>query len=166
MASVEEIQRKQAKMVEKAEALAEKTDANEIIEAAKKLTEDAKELERMAKGLEKAFAPPPGAVGNTRVLLTAEQRQRIAEATGLGMEVVIMPGNSAELNASMRTMDPAKVEAEALKQVAERVLVLERRKALTKIIKQLEKEIPEPVPEAQVEIDKLKEELRSLGGPA
>jgi hypothetical protein len=81
MASLEEIERKQNAMKPLLEELANETNADRVQHLGKQIAEMAQELARMADGLQKAYAQPTGGAGETRIVLTKNQRERIAEAT-------------------------------------------------------------------------------------
>src|SRR5207302_6774298 len=87
MASVEEIERKQKAMQPLLEQIAQEKYADRILQLGKQIAEMAQELGRMAQGLERAYAQAGGGTGETRVVLTKDQRQRVAAATGGSVEV-------------------------------------------------------------------------------
>ena len=78
MASVEEIERKQKAMQPLLEQIAQEKDADRIQQLGRQIAEMARELARMADGLERAYAQATGGPGETRVVLTKDQRQRVA----------------------------------------------------------------------------------------
>jgi len=78
MASVEEIERKQKAMQPLLEQIAQEKDADRIQQLGRQIAEMAQELARMADGLERAYAQATGGAGETRVVLTKDQRQRVA----------------------------------------------------------------------------------------
>src|SRR5947209_8378748 len=88
MADIEDIKRKQADAAKAANRMIEEKDPQALIEMAEKMKERVGELEKMAKGLAAALTPqePPGQ--EVRVQLTPDQKKRIAEQTGVGVEVV------------------------------------------------------------------------------
>src|SRR5207302_9344362 len=99
------------------------------------------ELGKMAKALEAAFAPARGGGGvETRVLLTAEQRKRIADQTGVGVEVVTLR-NTGDRSwpRSMGSVDPREIEAMAARQAAASRLKAETRARVEESIQELEK---------------------------
>jgi hypothetical protein len=103
------------------------------------------ELGKMAKALEAAFAPQGAPGPQTRVLLTAEQRKRVAEQTGVGVEVVTLRDTAGRAwSRQMPAVEPRDVEAMAAKQAAQSRLKAETRERVEQIIRELEKlDVPE-----------------------
>jgi chromosome segregation ATPase len=81
----------------------------------------------------------------TRVALTPEQRKRIAEQTGVGVEVVTLrdaPGRT--WSRQMSGAQPRDIEAAAAQHAARSRLIAETRSRVEKIIRELEQlEVPE-----------------------
>jgi len=156
MASLEEIERKQKSVQPLLEQLAQETDADRVQELGKQIAAIAEELARMAQGLEKTYAPEAWGSGETRVALTKDQRQRVAEATGVALDTLVLQG-SETWDPQMPTMSPATIERLAMASVADRKLKEEKRKAAKEIVKQLEAAVgDDPAPETRAAIDQFK----------
>jgi hypothetical protein len=155
MASLEEIERKQKSMQPLLEQLAQETNADRVQELGKLIAAMAQELAQMGKGLEKAFAQSKGS-GETRVALTKDQRQRVAEATGIAIDTLVLEG--ADIwDPQMPKMTSATIERLAMASVADRKLKEEKRKAVKDILKQLEAAVGDsPAPETKAAIDQFK----------
>ena len=91
MASVEDIERKQKSMQPLLEQIARETDADRVQELGRQIAQMAQELGQMAAGLERAYAQSQGS-GETRIVLTKEQRERVAEATGVALDTLVLQG--------------------------------------------------------------------------
>jgi hypothetical protein len=155
MASLEEIERKQKSMQPLLEQLAQETNADRVQELGKQIAAMAQELAQMGKGLEKAFAQSKGS-GETRVALTKDQRQRVAEATGIAIDTLVLEG--ADIwDPQMPKMTSATIERLAMASVADRKLKEEKRRAVKDILKQLEAAVGDsPAPETKAAIDQFK----------
>jgi hypothetical protein len=158
MASLEEIERKQKAMKPLLEELARETNADRVQQLGKQLAEMAQELARMADGLQRAYAQPDGGTGETRIVLTKDQRERIAEATGVALDVLVLKG--ADIwDPQVPKMTPAIIERLAMASVADRKLKDEERKAAKEIVKELETAVgANAAPEARAAIDQFKRE--------
>ena len=145
MADLAELQKKHAEAASFAIRMAEEKDPERLKQMAEQLQAKCAELGRMAKALEAAVAPAASSGPETRVVLTPDQRQRIAEQTGVGVEVVTLrdvPGKT--WSREMANARPRDIEAAAAKQAAESRLIAETRSRVEKIIRELEKlEVPE-----------------------
>ena len=144
MSNLGELQKKQAEAASFALRMAEEKDPDRLKAMAEQLQARCAELGRMAKGLEAALAPTGGGA-ETRVLLTAEQQKRIADQTGVGVEVVTLRDTSGRAwSKSMGSVEPREIEAMAARQAAVSRLKAETRTRVEKIIQELEKlAIPE-----------------------
>jgi hypothetical protein len=158
MASFEEIQRKQNAMKPLLDELAKETNADRVQQLGKQIAEMAQELARMADGLQRAHAQPKGGAGETRIVLTQAQRERIAEATGVALDVLVLQGADV-WDPQVPKMTPAIVERLAMASVADRKLKEEKRKAAKEIVKELEAAVgANPAPETRAAIDQFKRE--------
>jgi DNA-binding MarR family transcriptional regulator len=140
MADLGEIQKKQAEAASFAMRMTEEKDPERLKEMAEQLQAKCADLARMAKALEAAVAPAGSSGPETRVVLTPEQRQRIAEATGVGVEVVTLrdtPGRT--WSRGLQGADPREIEAAAAQQAARSRLIAETRKRVEAVIHELEK---------------------------
>ena len=139
MADLDEIQRKQADTVKLALKMVDEKDPERLKEMAEQILQKTKALEKAALGLAASAAPPDRSGGEeVRVLLTPEQRERIAAQTGVGVEVVTLRDSGGRSwNAEMPTTEPRVIEKLAAVQAAAARLTLETRKQVEAIIKQL-----------------------------
>ena len=144
MSNLGELQKKHAEAASFAQRLAEEKDPDRLKAMAEQLQVRCAELGRMAKGLEAALSPAGGGA-ETRVLLTAEQQKRIADQTGVGVEVVTLRDTSGRAwSKSMGSVEPREIEVMAARQAAVSRLKAETRTRVEKIIQELEKlAIPE-----------------------
>jgi hypothetical protein len=155
MASLEDVERKQKAMQPLLEQIAQETNPDRVQELGKRIAEMANELGQMATGLEKAYARAAGD-GETRVVLTKEQRQRVAEATGVALDALVLEGKET-WDPQMPKMSPATIERLAMASVAARKLDEEKRNAARAIVKQLETAVgDDPGPETKAAIDQFK----------
>jgi hypothetical protein len=145
MSGLGELQKKQAEAASFALRMAEEKDPERLKAMAEQLQASCAELGKMAKALEAALAPAGGSGAETRVLLTAEQRKRIADQTGVGVEVVTLRDTGERAwSKSMVGVEPREIEAMAARQAAASRLKAETRTRMEKIIGELEKlEVPE-----------------------
>ena len=159
MASLQEIERKQKSMQPLLEQIAQETNADRVQELGKQIAQMAQELGQMAAGLERTYAQSKGS-GETRIALTKDQRERVAEATGVALDTLVLQG--ADIwDPQMPSMSPATVERLAMASVAERKLKEEKRKAVKAILKELEAAVGDsPAPETQAAIDQFKRDHR------
>jgi hypothetical protein len=156
MASLEEIERKQKAMRPLLQQLVEEKDADRIQQIGKQLAEMAQELARMGEGLERAYAQAQGGSGETRVVLTKEQRQRVVAATGASVDVLVLP-NAQVWDPQMPRMTPGTIEQLALASIAQRKVKEETRKAAKQIVDELEAAVgSDPAPETRAAIDQFK----------
>jgi hypothetical protein len=145
MADFEEIQRKHAEAAGFAMKMVDEKDPEKLKEMAEQLQQKCAALAKMAKGLEAALTPPGPTGPEVRVMLTAEQRARVAEATGVGVEMVTVHDSPQKVwSKEMPRLRPGEIEKLAAKQATASRLQSETRKAVEKIIKDLEKlNVPE-----------------------
>ena len=155
MASLEEIERKQKSMQPLLEQIARETDAERVQELGKQIAQMTQELAQMAAGLERVYAQSKGN-GETRIALTKEQRERVAEATGVALDTLVLDG-AETWDPQMPKMSSATVERLAMASVADRKLKEEKRKAVKAILKELEAAVGDsPAPETKAAIDQFK----------
>jgi len=155
MASLEEIEHKQKSVQPLLEQLARETNADRVQELGKQIAAVTEELARMGKGLEKAYAQGKGS-GETRVALTKDQRQRVAEATGVALDTLVLEG-AETWDPQMPEMSAATIERLAMASVADRKLKEEKRRAAKEIVKQLEAAVgDDPTPETRAALDQFK----------
>jgi hypothetical protein len=155
VASLEDIERKQRSMQPLLEQIAQETNADRVQELGKQIAQMAQELGEMAAGLERAYAQSKGG-GETRVVLTKEQRERVAEATGVALDTLVLQG-AQSWDPQMPSMSPATIERLAMASVADRKLKEEKRKAVTAILKELQAAVGDsPAPETHAAIEQFK----------
>jgi hypothetical protein len=139
MADLEEIERMQAETTKMAMKLVDEKDPQKILEMAAQIQERTAELEKMALGLAAAFAAKEAEGEEVRVLLTPDQRERIAESTGVGVEVVTLRDSKQRMwSKEMPSVEPREIEKMAAKQAAESRILAETKKTVEAVIKQLE----------------------------
>ena len=145
MSDLGELQKKQAEAASFALRMAEEKDPERLKAMAEQLQARCAELGKMAKALEAALAPAGRGGVETRVLLTAEQRKRIADQTGVGVEVVTLRDTSDRAwSTSIGSVHPREIEAMAARQATASRLKAETRARVEQIIRELEKlESPE-----------------------
>jgi hypothetical protein len=158
MASLEDIERKQNAMKPLIEELANETNPDRVQQLGRQIALMAQELARMADGLQRVYAQPNGGTGETRIVLTKDQRERIAEATGVALDVLVLKG--ADIwDPQVPKMTPAIIERLAMASVADRKLKEEKRKAAKEILKDLEGAVgANPAPETRAALDQFKRE--------
>jgi len=139
MADLDELQRKQGDAAKFAMKMVDEKDPERLKEMAEQLQARCAELEKMARGMEKALTPPAGEGQEVRVVLTPDQKARITEATGVGVEVVVLRDSKQRMwSKEMTRIEPREIEKMAAKQAAASKLQSETRTQVEKIIKQLE----------------------------
>ena len=145
MSDLGELQKKQDEAASFALRMAEEKDPERLKAMAEQLQARCAELGKMAKALEEALAPAGRGGVETRVLLTGEQRKRIADQTGVGVEVVTLRDTSDRAwSTSMGSVHPREIEAMAARQATASRLKAETRARVEKIVWELEKlESPE-----------------------
>lgn len=139
MADLDEIQRKQADAAKLAMKLVDEKDPERIKELAEQIQKRTADLAKMAASLAASAAPPDRSGGEqVRVLLTPEQRERLAAETGVGIEAVdLRDTGGRSWNAEMPTTEPRVIEKLAAQQAAAARLTMETRKQVESIVKQL-----------------------------
>jgi hypothetical protein len=156
MADLEDLQRKQADTAKFAMKMVNEKDPEQLKAMAEQLQARVGELEKMARGIERALAPPPPEGPEVRVMLTPDQKARIAESTGVGLEVVVLRDSQQKRwSKEMPKIEPREIEKMAAIQAAESKLISETRTQVEKIIKQLE---ALNVPEIAEQIAELKKD--------
>jgi hypothetical protein len=155
MADLEEIQQQQRELQEEARRLASEKDATVILAIAQRMQAQGEELLRKARSLEAAFARVRGP-GQTRVELTSDQRKRVAEATGVAVDVLTLDDAQA-WDPQMPGMSPAVVERLAMASVAEQKVDEAKRQQVAAIVEQL-KRIPDLPAETEAAIAELEAE--------
>jgi hypothetical protein len=156
MADLEEIERKQKAMQPLLQQLAGEKDADRIQQLGKQIAEMTQELARMGEGLERAYGQARGGSGETRVVLTKEQRQRVLAATGGSVDVLVLP-NAQVWEPQMPRMRPGTIEQLAMASIAQRKLKEETRKAAKQIVDELEAAVgSDPAPETRAAIEQFR----------
>ena len=145
MADLAELQKKQADAASFAMRMVEEKDPELLKQMAERLRESCVELAKMAKALEAAMTPAGASGPETRVALTPEQRKRVAEQTGVGVEVVTLRDTVVRpWSKQMASVEPREIEAMAARQAAASRLKSETRERVEKIVRELEKlDVPE-----------------------
>src|SRR5947209_4721959 len=141
MSDMDSILKKQQECTHFALKMCDEKDPDKILEMAATFQKKAAELEKMAKAFEAAVLAnaPKGTGKETVVILTPDQRARITEQTGVGLETVTLRDTGEKMwSKEIAYAEPAEIEKEAIRQAAETVLTIETKKQVEKIIKQLE----------------------------
>lgn len=161
MASLDEIQAKQQKMLNYAQDMQKHADDPEkVLAMADRLVEMGKELEKAALSFAASFGTlPQGA--EVRVELTKDQRARVAEATGVPVEMLVYRDSDGTFTAGMPKRNPEEIEALAAAQVAGRAIKKAKDDAIKKLIKTLE-DLNEPTLEPVIEEIKKDPTLQGL----
>jgi hypothetical protein len=157
---IDELVAKQNALGPLAERMANEKDPDEILRLAAQLTAKAKELEKAALAIAAAATPPgPRNVGGElRIQLTPDQRKRVAEQTGVGVETLELSGAEAQAwELKMQTMQKHIVERRALQIAANRIADAAMKKTVKDVIELMEN-IPDPPDEVKEAIQVLKEE--------
>lgn len=140
MSDINELLKKQEDAVRFAMKMVDEKDPERLKEMAAQVLERTQALERMARGMEAALTPQGRSGGETTVILTDDQRARITEQTGVGMQTVTLNDEPQRVwGREMPTTEPREIEKLAAKQAAASRLIIETRKQVEIIIKELEK---------------------------
>lgn len=159
MANIDELENRQKAMREMAAKMKDEKDGAKIAELGAQLAEHAKALQESAARLEADFkVVRPG--GETKVMLTPEQRKRLADKTGHAIEVVTIEGDGETWRGKMPKTEPRLIEQLAMKEISKRALEQEKRDALEKVVKQIEEAVPDPIPEVKEAIEELKRQAK------
>ena len=161
--ALDDLQRKQADTARMAMSMVKEKDPEVLQEMAKKILQKTKELESMARriGADALGGLGPGGK-ETRVMLTPEQKARIAEETGVGLDSVVLEDEpSRKWSKDIATARPQEVEKMAARAAATSRLQSETRTQIEKIIKQLE---ALNVPELKEHIDELRKHPAMTSG--
>lgn len=138
MASLDDLRRKQADAAHLAMQMVGETDPERLGELTAQLQERCGELEKMVRGME-AAGPAEVRGAEVRVQLTPAQRERIAEQTGVGVEVVTLRDSAQRRwSKEMPRVEPREIEKLAAKQAAQSRLQSETRTRVERIIRELE----------------------------
>jgi hypothetical protein len=139
MSDMAELQRKQADTAKLAMKMVDEKDPERLKELAEQIQARTRDLEKMALNIAAAAAPQEQSGGaEVRVLLTPDQRERIAEQTGVGLEAVTLRDSGGKRwSRELPATEPRVVEALAARQAAQSRLVMETRTQVEKIVKQL-----------------------------
>jgi hypothetical protein len=139
MGDLATLQEKQAEAARFATDMAAEKDPQRLQQMAEQLQARCEELGRMAEALEAAVMPGGASGTETRVALTAEQRQRIAEQTGAAVETVTLQDTPDRAwSKEMPRVDPREVEAMTARQAAASRLRAETRAQAENIVRELE----------------------------
>ena len=159
MSDLADIERRQKEIAEMAKRLVDEKDVPEIQRIGKEIAAKARELQKAALALAAAVTPDAGRNqgGETRVVLTKDQRQRIAEQTGVALDTLVIAEDAAGWARRMPGTEKRIIEQRALAQAARSIVSEEKEKRIKKMIKELEA-IPDPTPEVQGVINQLRED--------
>jgi hypothetical protein len=142
---LEDLQKKQQSIANDAKKMLEEKDPKVLLEMAEKMKEKCDGLLNMAKSIAGQF-PQEREIGpQTVVKLTPDQRERLVEGTGVGMETVTLKDTEKKLwSRQMTKVTAREIEAEATKEAARLRLISDTKAQVGKIIKELKKvDVPE-----------------------
>jgi hypothetical protein len=161
MSDLDDLQRKQADLARSAAKMANEKDPDALLKLAESIQERAAGLERMAKNIAAAATPGAGNTGpSTTVVLTRDQRERIAEATGIGLETVtVHDTRELKFSKDMSKIRPGAIEKLATLQAGQMKLEVEVKAAVEKLLKKLRSY---ERPELQETIDELARDPLSI----
>ena len=140
MADIEEIKRKQADTAKMAMKMVDEKDPERLKEMAEQIQARCKDLEKMVRGLAAAITPQEQTGQEVKVMLTPEQKARVTEQTGVGIEMVTLYDTKKRMwsrDLPLGKIEPREIEKMAAQQAAQSRLVSETRQQVEKIIKQL-----------------------------
>ena len=140
MADIEEIKRKQADTAKMAMQMVDEKDPERLKEMAEQIQARCKDLEKMVRGLAAAITPQEQTGQEVKVMLTPEQKARVTEQTGVGIESVTLYDTKKRMwsrDLPLGKIEPREIEKMAAQQAAQSRLVSETRQQVEKIIKQL-----------------------------
>lgn len=135
MADLEDVEQQQRELLEMSRRIAEEKDPEAILALARRMQGRAEELARKGRALQASFAGIRGP-GQTRVELTPDQRQRVADATGVAVDVLTLDDAQA-WDPRMPRTSPAIIERLAMASVAEQKLDQLKRKQVAAIVDEL-----------------------------
>jgi hypothetical protein len=161
MSDLDELQRKQGDLAKSAQKMVDEKDPKALLEMAEAIKERAAGLERMAKSIAAGATPDAGKLGPaTTVVLTKDQRARIAESTGIGLETVeVHDTKELKFSRDMNNIKPAEIEKIATMQAGQMKLEVAVKAAVEKLLKQLRSY---DRPELQETIDQLSKDPLSI----
>jgi len=157
MADLAEIERKQREIGELARRMVGIKDVDELQKMGKEIAAKAKDLEKSALALVAASTPNEGrhVGGEVRVVLTKDQRQRIVEQTGVGMDTLVIDEDAAGWMRRMPGTEKRVIELKALQQAGKSIVAEAKDKRVKTLIKTLE-DVPDKSPELIEVIEQLK----------
>lgn len=136
---LEEIEAKQKKMARMAQELGDlKDDPKALLEKAAQLTVMAKELQKSALKFAGEFGNQSGGKEEV-VVLTPDQRQRVAETTGVAMETLVVFDTDGKFAKAMPSTQKMIIERMANQQATVIATKKAKREAVDKMVKQLKK---------------------------
>ena len=134
---LEELQAMQKKLVKAAQDLANHADdPKTLLEKAAEISKGGKQLEESALRLQAQFDPAAGGK-EERVILTADQRQRLAEETGVALEALVVRDPTGEFARAMPSTQKATIEKLAAREAAMLAVKKARGDAIEKLVKHL-----------------------------
>ena len=162
--SLDDLMARQKAMTDLAATMLEETDIERIQAIAAELQSQAAELQAMAEQFA-ATAGSQAAANFTEVVLTAAQRARILETTGVTLETLKLPDPAGVAARSMPHTDPRIIEYYALRE-AERIKVAAEADRMIK--DQLRESLAaieaQGTPAVLEELEKLKRDPAFVGG--
>ena len=140
-----ELEAQQAKVAKAAMSLGELTDdPKALLEKAAQVAEMAKDLEKSALRLAADLEKTMGGGKEETVVLTPDQRERIAATTGVAMETLVVRDADGSFARAMPSTQKMIIERMAARQAAVSATKKAKRDAVDKLVRQLKKlEVPE-----------------------
>jgi len=164
--TLDDLKRKQEALVSRIEALQNETDIAVIQQAATELQAEGEELEKLAKAFQEQELERNGAGrrGNTEVVLTKAQRERIEEQTGVSMESLFIKDDAGIATKTMPMTDPRIIEYRALQEAKRKKLAAESDEILRAQLVDVFAAIESASPAAAEKLEELKADPSFLCG--
>jgi hypothetical protein len=143
---------------------AQETDAEKAKENAERLMAEGRALEKMADKLREDVQAARG-IATVQVVLTAEQRKRIFQKTGVALETLKIDDEAGAMNLGMPSTQPEYIEALAMKEAERQKLAAEADKIMRAELDRAIADI-EAVDNIELteQLNRLKEDPNFMGG--
>lgn len=141
MGDLAELQKRQAEAAQIAARMAQEQDPDRILALAAEVQKRAAEIEKMGRAFEAGLAPAAASGGSIEVALTRDQKERVTQQTGVGVERVTLHDARGRVWArdfALGKVHPREVEKEAAKEAARLRLIAQTRQQVEAIAAQLE----------------------------
>ena len=135
-----ELQAKQEKLVKATAALANLADdPKALLERSAEIAEMAKEFQKAALRLSEELDPKGSGGREEVVVLTPDQRERVAQSTGVAMETLVVRDADGSFARAMPSQQKMVIERMAYRQATQLAAKKAKREAVEKLVKQLKK---------------------------